>query len=295
MVTQMHRSNIIWQDCILSLCFDRTPVNVRSRAAPFQSGNVELGYKDYMHALSAWARIVLEAPTSTRYDAATAREHLVSLNSITTRATLHIKETYACNTRRKRIEHHICRLHTSFAVSTACRPTLYRASREQDAGRSDDILQRAKQALMETIQAFLDLKTLTNLPMRTWSMIHAALSSAMLLEYFGLSLDSTEAQAVMSSFTQELHQQCGMQAPDEGPEPVWLSSAQSRALAALRDAVVSRRQGPTRGSALPGALEPTQDNAQMMQTLYATETSMVRPLSGAGERYDLSIFRYILV
>lgn len=248
-----------------------------------------------MHALSAWARIVLEAPTSTRYDAATAREHLVSLNSIATRAILHIKEINACNTRRERIEHHICRLHTSFAVSTACRPTLYLASREQDAGRSDDILQRAKQALMETIQAFLDLQTLTNLPMRTWSMIHAALSSAMLLEYFGLSLDNTEAQAVISSFTRVLHQQCETQAPDEGPEPVWLSSAQSKALAALRDAVVSRREGLTRASAQSGTLKPTQDNAQTMQTLYATETSMVTPLSGAGEQYDFTIFRYTRV
>jgi hypothetical protein len=117
----------------------------------------------------------------------------------------------------------------------------------------------------------------------------------MLLEYFGLNLDNTEAQAVMSSFTQVLHQQCDTQAPDEGPEPVWLSSAQSRALAALRDAAVSRRQGLTPVPARPGAPKPMQDNAEMMQTLYATETSMATPLSGSGELYDFSIFRYILV
>jgi hypothetical protein len=210
-------------------------------------------------------------------------------------ATIHIREFNACNTRRKRIEHHICRLHTSFAVSTACRPTLYFAAQEQDAGRSDDILQRAKQALMETIQAFLDLQALTNLPMRTWSMIHAALSSAMLLEYFGLSLGSSEAQAVLISFTQVLHQQCETQAPDEGLEPLWLSSAQSRALAALRDAVMSRRQGVISASARPGAVKPVQDHAQTMQSPHATETSMATSLPGAGERYDFLVSRYILV
>jgi hypothetical protein len=282
---KVHRSNIIWQDCILSLCFDRTPVNVRSREAPSQSGNLEFGYKDYMHALSAWARVVLQAPTSTRYDATTARGHLVSLNSIKTQATIHIRESNACNTRRKRIEHHICRLHTSFAVSTVCRPTLHLAAQEQDPGQSDDILQRAKQALIETIHAFLDLQTLTNLPMRTWSMIHAALSSAMLIEYFGLSLNCSEALGVLSSLTQVLYQQCETQAPDEGLEPLWLSSAQSRALTALRDAVTSRRRGLTRAAARPGAPKPVQEHAPILQTLDATDTVMATPLSGATERY----------
>lgn len=213
-----------------------------------------------MHALSAWARVILEAPTCTRYDATTARQHLVSLDSITTHATSHIRDIRECSTRRKRIEHHICRLHTSFGVSTACRPTLHLAARDQDPNRPEDILQRAKQALIETVQAFLDLQALTNLPMRTWSMIHAALSSAMLVEYFGLSFGCPEALAVLSSFTQVFDEHCETQAPGEGLEPQWLSSAHSRALTALIDAIASRRHGLTRSSARPGVLKLMKTN-----------------------------------
>lgn len=166
------------------------------------------------------------------------RQHLKTLDCISKRCAPHIRSRDACNTRQTRIEHHLCRLATARCLFNLYRPVLRHALREKLMG---DDLQRVKFALVEAMEAFLDLQSLSILPLRTWSLIHGALSSAMVLEYSGLARGHQHGQNIQSNFIALLKDQCNVPGNESSSNSLWLSTAHARAIIALQSAVAKRQ------------------------------------------------------
>lgn len=168
--------------------------------------------------------------------------------------------------RKERMEQHALDLHMNFSISVICRSFLKRAPPTGRDGIDHEMLaSRARLSFVAIMQAFLDLQSLTIVPLRTWSMIHAGLSSALLLELFGppsqqpqspQNKQAPTARDVQLRFIKVLSNErrpASDSSIDCDNQP-WLSASHLKALRALKNSISRRRSqtiGP--GSQLPDA------------------------------------------
>ena len=83
-----------------------------------------------------------------------------------------------CKSIRDRYEHYNFRLHSSYVTATVQRAALpdrclSRETQDTSAGRA------LEKTLLDLLRAFLDFSAISNLPVRTWYMVHFALDSAL--------------------------------------------------------------------------------------------------------------------
>lgn len=155
--------------------------------------------------------------------------------------------------RQGRMEQHALDLHINFTISVICRSFLKRAPPVGREGIDHEMLaSRAKLSFVATMQAFLDLQSLTIVPLRTWSMIHAGLSSALLLELFGPPSQQPQsprkkqaptARDVQMRFIKVLSNErrpASDSSIDSDNQP-WLSASHLKALRALKNSISRRR------------------------------------------------------
>ena len=129
---------------------------------------------------------------------------LDDLVTVRDKAEAKLKSKQNCRTMEDRMQYYALQLYVSF--TTAC--TSITALRGGDSeGRLESsstvqitMLQKCKAALVETVQAFLDLESFSQVPPRSWMMVQAALSSAVLLGILGETIDNKAARDVVLAF-----------------------------------------------------------------------------------------------
>lgn len=182
-----NRSTIVWQDSLLSLCYDRPHIVSVSGWTPDMqfASRQNLSYTDVMHYI---CRLTLEfreklAVIPEDNDLRGAIDALTSLDDVYGRTQPHLQKRENCKTLQQHLEHLALRMHVSFAVSVFCRPAIQKTPQPLTmAGPRETLLRaRAKESLINASKAFLDFQALSVVPLRTWSMVHTALSSTLLL------------------------------------------------------------------------------------------------------------------
>ncbi|KAB8231353.1 Zn(II)2Cys6 transcription factor [Aspergillus alliaceus] len=234
-------SMTVWQDCLLSLCYDRPPVvsisgwqqNVGLTSA------FALSFTDVMHFLCQLGLDIAKVQEPEQWDLTRATELLTALDNVYSRAQPHLLARDHCHCLQHHQEHLALRMHFSFCVSVLCRPTIRSSPSRLDDPRYTRLRIRAKESLMDASQAFLDFQTLSIVPLRTWSMVHTVLSSALLLCVWQETRNDSECrdlqQRVITVFSNaEPPRKDTIGLSDHGQ---WLSARHIRALVALRNAV----------------------------------------------------------
>lgn len=110
-----------------------------------------------------------------------APNSLAEVDNLQSRLQPHLQDIARSKNMQQRLEHFAFRIHTSFFISFICRPAIKYPSQISDNDYDNLLCRRAKDSLIETSKAFLDFQKLSTVPMRTWSMIHAVLTSTLLL------------------------------------------------------------------------------------------------------------------
>ena len=113
-----------------------------------------------------------------------------------------LAELSSCKSIRDRYEHYVFRLHYSFVLATVQRTALperavfepqdYPAARQLEA------------ILQDTLRAFLDFSSISNLPVRTWWMCHLALDAALELCCISPSADGVFLSQLLPRLLQVL-------------------------------------------------------------------------------------------
>ncbi|KAL9113954.1 MAG: hypothetical protein Q9227_002088 [Pyrenula ochraceoflavens] len=180
------------QDALFSLAYGRPPsVSIPyEQDPPFDSLWREKGltYTECLFAITKQIVIVLHGfPDQVR-----RRVHsndLEHLSSIRGEAESKLKSKSNCRTMEDRMQYHALQIHASFATACICVTALRVGDSEGRLDSSNHALnqmvQKCKASLLETVQAFVDLESFSQVPPRSWIMVQAALSSAVLLGIMG--------------------------------------------------------------------------------------------------------------
>lgn len=229
------RQFLLWQDSLLSLSFDRSPARASCdlEALLSQDGS-DLSYIQCMYAWSHIGRQLLEKSRHERANVDTMLRILSHLDQINLKSQQHLRVLSACTSRQARTEHYAFRLQQAFCSSFVCRPALLCGNAPGREGELSIILDRAQDSLVETIQAFMALQSLTILPLRSWSMIHAVIGAALLLQVQERTSQTEEIKTLQSSLINTLSRECS------GESEPWLSISHLRALRTLKGSLTKR-------------------------------------------------------
>ncbi|KKY20787.1 putative 2og-fe oxygenase superfamily protein [Phaeomoniella chlamydospora] len=188
---------VFWQDTILSLCLGRPPSALyRASIAQPPWDGYNLCYFDCMFCLCDIVMHMIDPVTTESRNAARALSDVESCERLFSIAAPHLQAKENCRNLRDRMEFYALRLHVTFTVSYVCQMALRKIQGDTSAEILGDKL---KQSLIASLRAFLSLGNLSVVPIRGWSFVHHALSSALLLGIIGETKSSTEVKALQES------------------------------------------------------------------------------------------------
>ncbi|KAE8153699.1 hypothetical protein BDV25DRAFT_148974 [Aspergillus avenaceus] len=236
-------SMTVWQDCLLSLCYDRPPI---VSTTPWQRNrnamaDRDLSFIDVMGFLCQLGLDIAKLQESEYGDPGRSVDLLTALDDVYTRGQPHLLARENCKCLQDHLEHLALRMHVSFCVSVLCRPAIRSVPISANDPRSCHMRSRARESLVNASQAFLDFQTLSIVPLRTWSMVHTVLSSTLLLCIWEETRNDNECrdlqQKVITVFSSA--DPTSPHNSDPADRGQWLSARHIRALVALRNAVRS--------------------------------------------------------
>ncbi|GFP57585.1 hypothetical protein ACSS6W_010074 [Trichoderma asperelloides] len=257
------------QDCLLSLCHGRPHIATRQSLATnnllYRSDDA-LGFSDMMCGIvSVCMRLLnLEQPSCEA-----SLELLTELDGYQSRALPYLEDRNSCRNIQQRYENLTIQIQLSFTASVIARPALTRtvATTNEEINNLQILKRRAKESLMSTAKSFIEFQSLSIIPIRTWSLIHAVLSATIMLCLWEETRNDTESrdvmQRVMEIFSRaaQADDETGMMS-DNNP---WLSMSHTRALVALQSALQNAPAltSPAATTSTPSSL-PEQQLAEKM-------------------------------
>ena len=233
-----------WQDCVLSMCFDR-PVATSSQAATSDElRNAMSTYHTHADCMGGLVRLSSEwlaEPEATRASTANICRYIDYLDALEARDNSTEQMIPSRPSRRTLIERMTLQLYAGYLRGVMCRPALGRTSRLASDSLADKILRNAISGTLRTMSAFVELSKLTKLPLRTWSMIHAGLSSAIMVEFVEDATRSSQLRQTQRAFLTLLTREYRDLASGRSSErPAWLSTPHLTYLCALQDLLRER-------------------------------------------------------
>ncbi|KAL9089662.1 MAG: hypothetical protein Q9165_005694 [Trypethelium subeluteriae] len=231
---------VIWQDSLLSITYDRaSTTSTISHHKPVPQDGV-LSYVDCMyHVSTVGLDIVRERASpdqSTRHQMQRITMHKEKLERMMDQAADHLRDSRKCQTFQQQLQHWALYLHVSYILSELCRPAIspgYHRHEITIAFRETCI-----ESLANTVEAFLGLQNITPFANRSWSSVHRALSSALLLGILGEPARHERARRLLGRLISI------MEGVTSHIDPAELSAPISRSINALRKLNVQESMTP---------------------------------------------------
>jgi len=200
-----HRWQIIWQDSLLSVTFDRAPPSYTISLQMHPASLSKLSYIDVMRRLCeigldiAQQRATPQAMKRKLYRVVEWRD---MIRDDMQKMLPHLTDIANCNTMREQLEFWNLYLHRSYIISEMGRPAI----RSKNNFKADTELERSVRTvclenLANTVEAFLGLHNITMFATQSWAAIHRSLSSALLLSILGESSRKKHVQVLVSRLT----------------------------------------------------------------------------------------------
>ncbi|UKZ61320.1 uncharacterized protein TrAtP1_002586 [Trichoderma atroviride] len=172
--------------------------------------------------------------TESNPDAEHSVRLLQSIDDCSSRAQPYLQTRDFCKNLRELLEYLALQINTSFTICFLCRPAISKSTPilQTDAHRL--LIVRAKRGLQNVLERFLEFQALSIVPLRSWSMIHSALTSMLLLSIWEETRDDSKSQDLQKSVLNVLLKASQRDATiDANSEPHWLSTRHVQALMTL--------------------------------------------------------------
>ncbi|KAF2631867.1 hypothetical protein BU25DRAFT_135212 [Macroventuria anomochaeta] len=237
---------VLQHDSILSLCFDR-PTSLPTLPLSNLPSSTPAEVLDYSQMMWGITRLCVGNLMHLAREINLSRIHqsLRQVDNLITQSSPHLQTRTACLSMQDRLEHYTINLHMSFLVSVICRP-VFLASDNENHQECMALNTRGRAALSNTVRHFLNLQKLTTYAIRTWTTLHEALSSALLLELLHESDKNAETRIMQKQFLEVV-----IPTLDNGSDrDTGLSMPHTRAIAALRK-IATRQTQPNPATLVP--------------------------------------------
>jgi hypothetical protein len=280
----LNRSQIIWQDSLLSITFDRFSSPMTSLHNTGSSDGKPLSYVTAMRCLSRIGlKIVQERLTARTYQQhleflAELRQHITDIVASSSEALISAGK---CKSWKDQLEYWNFYLHRSYILSELCRPTIAHRREDPLLGPEQLVLAQSLRAtciksLTSTVEAFLGLQNLTKFATQSWAAVQRSLSSALLLGLLGEPRRNKRVGVFLSSLLsvmQDVHNEIDQ---SEQSAPI------KRSLAALSK-FVPKQTYPSSLSDI--ASTPEQDGAESYPTSGPTSSEPNSSYLGGQQAY----------
>lgn len=250
---------MIWQDALLSICHDRPPA-IYSHAwskEPQLPAAADLSYAEVMDHLCGLSVEFMQRKALGIWDKPLT-DLLRGVDSVYAKGVNYLRDAGACKDLSQLLEHYALKMHVAFSITYICRPAIRNSTQTNDQEILDALRLRARESLTQVCHAFLEFQALSVVPRRTWSMLHEALSAALLLYAWDETRNDPECrrlqQRVVDVFTAEAVDTISSGGPGL-PETRWLSPQHVRTLLTLRE-VLGQNQHPTAFAEQPPSGDP---------------------------------------
>ncbi|KAF2720094.1 hypothetical protein K431DRAFT_249904 [Polychaeton citri CBS 116435] len=199
---------IMWQDSLLSITYDRASssasAEINTMPMPSQFGPVE-PYHDSMYKLS----VILSDICKDRSARLSKRElynkigqHRESIENVMRDAREYLRDEDKCTTPRERLEYFGLKLHSSYAMSEACRAAISPSTHDPEVAKT--YKQLCIDSLANSVEGWLGIDGITAYSRQSWSALHRGLSSALLLGILGEHLRSDRVRGLLGELLDRL-------------------------------------------------------------------------------------------
>ncbi|KAI9662585.1 MAG: hypothetical protein M1821_008752 [Bathelium mastoideum] len=178
---------VIWQDSLLSITYDRasTTSTISHHKEVPQTG--VLSYVECMYRVST---VGLDIVRDRASDELSIRQQIQritvqkdELRVMMDQAEGYLRDPARCQTFQQQLQYWTLYLHVSYIRSELCRPAISPGHHKHELTVA--FRETCIESLANTVEAFLGLQNLTPFANRSWSSVHRALSSALLLGILG--------------------------------------------------------------------------------------------------------------
>lgn len=228
------RLAVIWQDTLLSLCFDRPPA---ATTIPYKTDvSMAMTYSEAMYCLFEGILKGISLQGSFANNPVPILSNVENIESIRSRVAGHLKGVAGCSNIRQRCEYYALSLHIAFVVAWLCRPALRNRSAYQGPENiRRQLADKCKMNLLESIRSYVQLHSLSILASRSWAIMHNALSSALLLGLIGATKTDPSVRYLQGQIIDILSNGPVSEGEQQSGDPrVELSKSHARALTVLK-------------------------------------------------------------
>ncbi|KAJ5623700.1 hypothetical protein N7510_000009 [Penicillium lagena] len=186
----MHTRSLIWQDTLVSLCYDRPPGITVLETVPFLPpaipGDDHLyTFSDSCHYLFMTANKIVQAldyakSSQQLLPPETILDYRRALNAIESRSVPHVQDISKCQSRDDCIQHYFFRTFSDSVMLCLCRPAVLALDGQRQDELTDIYLSRCRSVL----QTYLELLKLQCPIRKSWLFVHITLSCALI---FGMA------------------------------------------------------------------------------------------------------------
>ncbi|KAF2090165.1 hypothetical protein K490DRAFT_23, partial [Saccharata proteae CBS 121410] len=230
--------NTVWQDSILSLCFDRPPAIDSVNNEEYLVLNDMVTDLQYAEAITRLCHGILRGIAISRrrpLNLSSVADNVREIERIRLHATLHLQELKHCHTVQQLCEYHLHDVHTKFVISWLCRPALsIRASNHERPEFRATLAAKCKESLADCLESFLKLYTLSEYASRSWATLHNGLSSALLLGLIGETHSNPRVRQLQGELIDILTPKASDGEIPAAGTTITLSTFHERALKALK-------------------------------------------------------------
>lgn len=260
----------MWQDSLLSLSFDRSPIATMTRCQlPLGPTALTEGfsYTEAMYHLCQKILFSVNNDSGVEPDYESIILNSIEVENIRQQVRPELRSKELCKTVQDRLQHCAVHLHTSFVVSVLCRPALRRGEHPgMDENQKRELALKCKQNLTETVRLYLKMHSMSVIPTRSWAFTYHGLSSAVLLGILGETKTDPEVRQLQGNLISALSATAVKEQHGRSDKDIELSGPLSRALVALKNIYDHGWVGEGRPIAAPEAnMMPTQDPNQFDQ------------------------------
>jgi hypothetical protein len=196
---------ILWQDALMSLRHDRTPLTQREQdnGSADYAGPMLQPYHDTVSKL-CWVSInMLHQSTTCRCDPQYVSSKIDYIEHVVATARDHLSPLCTGRTLQKKFQYYAVRLHSSLLIAELCRPGFSNQEPQIDNPHKA-IRQKGLHYLFVVVESFLELCTFSNIPFRSWSLIQAAVSCALALALIDSKRPLPGTQGLLRRFVDTL-------------------------------------------------------------------------------------------
>ncbi|KAL7919990.1 fungal-specific transcription factor domain-containing protein [Trichoderma austrokoningii] len=221
---------IVWQDCFLSVCHGRPTSVSNIQVQNLYCDNTPRSFLSYAEVMRSIAFICFEV-TESNPDAERSARLVQSIDDCISHAYPYLQTRESCKNLRELLEYLALQINTSFTICFLCRPAINKSTPMSHGASHRSLIVRAQRDLQNVLERFLEFEALSIVPLRSWSMIHSALTSMLLLSIWEETRNDSKSYELQKSVLNVLLKSSQHEVSLEvNPEPHWLSAKHVRAL-----------------------------------------------------------------